>query len=338
MALNDERSLVMSTLSVVIPSYNRGLILIDTIEQLLLQSVRANEIVIVDQTAYTPGDETAQKLLEFSNQGLIRWLCRDEPSIPKAMNYGLEHAASQWVLFLDDDIKVGTEFLSHHLNHLNSGEHQAHVGQVVQPWQQANQDIKHNTSSEGLYQDLEFSFNSREQSKLLNCMAGNLCVKRTAAIAAGGFDENFKGVAYRFETEFAKRFCKYHQTQIAYFPAARLNHLHVKSGGTRSHADVLRSTSPVHSMGDYYFALLHGEGAERITYIARRFIRSLCAKFYLRNPWYLPARIIAEVRGFFAALNCMRKGPALMSSALLVNATANSKANSEASTSSKAKN
>lgn len=304
----------IANISVVIPSYNRSKILLETLDQLFNQTIRAQELLVVDQTRYDELDAQARSLQQLNDEGKIRWLRLSKPSIPAAMNKGLLESISARVLFLDDDIQIGTDFIEKHQYVIDQFKALAHVGQIVQPWQKPNQTIQRlkEIDKVTLRADLEFAFNSAEQVSIQNCMAGNLCVDRESAIEVGGFDENFSGVAYRFESEFCKRFCKVLDTRFLYSPLPVLDHLYIKSGGTRAHANYLTSPSPVHSFGDYYFALLLGRGIAQFTYIFSRLFYSCWAKFYLRRPWYIPVRLVAEIRGLCKALWCFNKGQALL--------------------------
>ena len=303
-----------ANISVVIPSYNRSKILLETLDQLFNQTLKPKEVLVIDQTQYDRGDPAAESLRKLDEASRIRWIRLREPAIPVAMNKGLLESVSANVLFLDDDIKVNSDFLEKHQQVVDQFKPLAHVGQIVQPWQEANQPFKdHEYVQEiTLNADLEFMFNSAEPASIQNCMAGNLCVDRESAIAVGGFDENFSEVAYRFESEFCKRFCKTLDTHFLYSPLPILDHLYIKSGGTRAYANYLTSPKAVHSFGDYYFALLCGQGRSKSNYIASRFFFSVCAKFYLRKPWFIPVRLIAEVRGLFKALNCIKQGQRLL--------------------------
>ncbi len=313
-------------ISVVIPTYNRGVVLLDTIAQLLAQTRSPHEIIVVDQTQYKAANATAQKLETLHSEGSIVWLRRNQASIPKAMNAGLLHASAPRVLFIDDDVRISENFIELHRNVIENSNSLAHVGQIVQPWQRANTGDSPGADRSSISQqgnlpssslltmntDLDFAFNSNKAAYINNCMAGNLCVSRDAAVAAGGFDENFYGVAYRFETEFCKRFCQRHDTLFYYSPLPILNHLHIKSGGTRAHADVLRSSSAVHSMGDYYFALLRGTRFDAVAYVLRRLFGSIVAKFYVQKPWFIPARLLAEARGLIQAWKAYQSGQNLI--------------------------
>lgn len=311
-------------ITVVIPSYNRGAVLLDTVQYLLAQTIKPQEIIIVDQTDYGKGDSVASKLKDLNDGNKIKWLRKSEPSIPKAMNAGLLEAEAQWVLFIDDDVNFADDFIRQHQRAIAESGRLAHVGQIVQPWQQVNAGIaSHESSVElsagetSLKTDLEFPFNSPGTNLINNCMAGNLCVNKAAAIAAGGFDENFSGAAYRFETEFCKRFCLVHKQLFFYSPKAVLHHLHFGTGGTRAHADFLTSSTSAHSMGDYYFAMLNRTDDSKfhiLIYIVRRFLFSIVAKYYLRKPWFMVPRLMAEARGIVAARRALKKGPRLLDS------------------------
>ena len=300
----------VNSLSIVIPSYNRGEVLLGTIASLTKQSSLADEIIIVDQTDYSSVDENVLiRLQEMDDQCVIRYIQRTEPSIPKAMNVGLLSATSQFVLFLDDDIEIAIDFLEQHKRLLLEHDAYAHVGQVLQPGEYEKKIPRNYDSGKGLYKDLSFVFSSSESRDIHNCMAGNLCVDRLTAIKAGGFDENFIGSAYRFETEFCRRMIRFSGRPFYYSPKPVIHHLQCPTGGTRNTDHFLSSSSPRHSVGDYYFAMRESEPSSILPYCLRRLFGCLKARFYLRKPWYLPVRFIGEVRGFLLARRLCEQGP-----------------------------
>ena len=81
------------------------------------------------------------------------------------------------------------------------------------------------------------------------------------------------------------------------------------SGGTRTYGCHLRSGRPEHAVGDYYFALRNGRGLERVRYITGRLFREVRTRFHLRHPWWIPVKLVAEVRGLLWALRLARRGP-----------------------------
>jgi len=311
------------SLSIVIPTYQRGRTLLKTIAQLLQQDVSPSAIIIVDQTAYAEADPIFAQLSSLHVERKICLIQLATPSIPAAMNAGLMQCETDYVLFLDDDIEVGTDFVQRHLEGLvqaatdQGSPCPGQVGQVLQPGQLSMSrpvQLANENPQYGLHRDLGFPFNSDSPAWIGNCMAGNLCVHRISALDSGGFDEQFSGAAFRFETEFARRLIRSSNMDIHYWPAAKINHLQLPSGGTRAHANHLRSPSAVHTFGDYYYAARQGAGLERMGYWARRFCYSVISRFYLRNPWIIPRRLLAEFRGFLLAIRAARQPAKLIQS------------------------
>lgn len=297
----------MIPVSIAIPTFDRGTILVETIRLLLDLDPAAAEILVIDQTlAPPPAVESA--LTRWNESGAIRWIRLPSPSIPHAMNVGLMAAASPLVLFLDDDIVPDGRLVGAHAAAHGNGVW-AVVGQVLQPGEEP-QHHHETTLHRGVLRDLEFRFNHDDEADVQNVMAGNLSVVRSEALAAGGFDENFIGAAYRFETDFARRLLA-SGGRIRYVPSASIRHLKAPCGGVRAHGDHRATTSPAHSAGDYYFALLHVRAFW--LYAWRRLASNLATRHHLTHAWLLPAKVIGELRGIVLARRLLRGGRRLAS-------------------------
>lgn len=299
--------------TVAIPTYERGAVLLDTLAALLADGARAAapEILVVDQTPRHPPEvETA--LADFEREGRARRVRLPQPSITVAMNTALIEARRPLVLFLDDDVVPAPGLVAAHAAAYTDDATWAVAGQVLQPGEEplpASQRVVCTTT--GLRAYLDFPFRSAVRAFVANGMAGNLSVRRERALAVGGFDRNFIGVAYRFETEFCRRLCR-GGGRILFEPAASLRHLRAARGGTRAHGSHLTSASPLHGVGDYYFALREARGRQRWAYVLRRPVRELAARFYLRRPWWLPVRLLGEARALALALRLHARGPRLL--------------------------
>ncbi len=299
------------SLSVVIPTLGRERVLMETIEALLACDPAATEIIVVDQTERHE-EQTEQFLRARCEARHLRWLRLATPSIPTAMNVGLAAAQSAIVLFVDDDVvPAGDLFQAHIAAHIEFADAWAVAGQVLQPGESPGQSC-YRSSAGSILADLDFPFWSDERAWIANVMAGNLSVKRDKALAAGGFDENFEGVAFRFETEFARRLCRL-GGQILFEPAASLRHLRAVHGGTRALGSHLTSASGRHGMGDYYFAMRSGWNLRTMLYMIRRPLREVTTRFHLRHPWYIPIKLMGEIRAFRLALSKWRRGPKFQS-------------------------
>lgn len=292
--------------TIAIPTYQRGGILLETLGHLLRQNPPASEILVVDQTNEHDRDINEQ-LHKLHEEGLIRWLKMDKPSIPKAMNHALLHAIFPLVLFLDDDIIPHEGLIAAHAANYDDANIWGVAGQVLQPGQAPVnfEDKAHQTDPEI---DMTFPFNSTARLFIADCMAGNFSVRRGKALQIGGFDENFIGVAHKFESDFARRMLAA-GGKIVFDPKAGIRHLRAPGGGTRKYGNHLTSLSPMHGVGAYYFALLQGWSYRNLLHIIKRPFREVRTKFHLRNPWWIPVKFTGEVLAIIVAFFIWLRGP-----------------------------
>jgi GT2 family glycosyltransferase len=285
-------------LSIVIPTYQREAVLLQSLHQLLALKPAAAEIIVVDQTQqHEPETDAGLRALEAA--GALRWLRRDQPSIPAAMNAGLQAAASPLVLFLDDDILPHANLVAAHLR-----------AQQARPGLVAGQVLQPGEAPVRLRPGQPFLFRSDQAAEIAEFMGGNFSLPRDMALALGGFDENFIGAAYRFEAEFAHRYTRRHGP-IRFEPSASIHHLQASSGGTRAHGHHLRSASPAHSAGAYYFWLRTRQPGWWWR-MPSRLLRSVRTRHHLRRPWWILPTLLAEWRGWRLALRLHREGPRLL--------------------------
>lgn len=282
-------------ISVVIPTYRREQVLVETLAYLLALQPPPAEILVLDQTEQHER-ATTDALQAMADGGAIRWLRLAEPSIPKAMNQGLLRATQEIVLFVDDDIRPEPRLLAAHLAaHVAQGAVIV-AGRVIQPWQ------------EGM------DYSADPAIHLAGTRAGpigefigcNFSVARARALAVGGFDENFVRVAYRYEAEFAHRF-RAAGGGIWFEPAACLHHLKDAGGGTRTYGNHLTTWRPDHAVGAYYYGLRTGTWRELLT----RPLRAVLTRHHLRHPWQMIGTLAAELRGLLWAWRLHRAGPRL---------------------------
>ena len=242
------------SVSVVIPTYRRGRILLDTLQHLTTLDPAPKEILVVDQTE-EPEPEIAETLGHLEAEGRIRWLRHGPPSIPEAMNRGAVEAVGDVILFLDDDVVPQPDLVAAHRRAYEEFPEAAAVaGRILQPEDTESMPEAENTPSgrrrlTGLRRDFDFAFNGLLAAWVENVMAGHLSVRRNAFLAVGGFDARFiPPVSFRFETEFARRLVAA-GGKIRFEPRACLRHLRAGSGGTRSQGSHLTSASPIHGVG-----------------------------------------------------------------------------------------
>jgi len=288
-------------ITIVIPTYGREQILIDTLVHLHNLDAGAREILVIDQTE-KHDLATAESLLTLESKGVIRRLCLTRPSITHAMNIGLLEAQHEVVLFLDDDIIPGSNLVAAHLEAHRAGATAIIAGQVLQPWEEET------LSDEG---NGPFRFSSGRRQWITELMGGNFSIRLDTALRLGGFDENFVQVAYRFEAEFADRALAAGE-KILFEPAAGIRHLKAERGGTRSYGDHLTTLRPGHAVGAYYYLLRSTRVRHRLWQMLMRPLRAIRTRHHLQRPWWILPTLIAELAGFVWAVSLAMRGPRLI--------------------------
>ena len=293
----------MTAVSVVIPTYGRESVLLDAIDGLGACDPPPSEILVVDQTEHHQAATTAG-LDAREARGAIRRIRLAKPSIPEAMNRGLREARGPVVLFVDDDIVPCRGLVGAHAEAHRSTAGTGPVivvGQVLQPWHAAPVPCR----------GTDFGFHSSIPQETEEFVGANFSLRRDAAMALGGFDENFVRAAYRFEAEFAHRF-RGAGGRIRFDPAASIRHLRAAGGGTRSYGDHLRTARAGHSVGAYY-CLFRTVGPGRwILPAFRRAFGAVRTRHHARRPWWIPITFVAEAAGFFWACALHLKGARLL--------------------------
>jgi GT2 family glycosyltransferase len=286
------------SVTIVIPTYRREQVLLETLTRLLALPAPAEEILVVDQTERHDAD-TERVLQEHATAKRVRWLRLPQPSIPRAMNTGLREALGDVVLYLDDDVIPSPSLVAAHRRAHSAKRGHLIAGQVIQPWDEPSASAR----SPG-------PFAGSEPESRSEFMGGNFSIGRARAVELGGFDENFVHVGYRFEAEFASRLRRIGGS-IWFEPEASVRHRKSPTGGTRVYGDHLRTVRPSHAVGAYYFALRARPRGWWLQMLARPW-RSICTRHHLKRPWWIPVTLLAEGMGFLWALGLFLRGPRLI--------------------------
>lgn len=291
----------MQRISVVIPTYRREQVLLDTLRFLLELNPPAAEILVVDQSEeHQP--PTSDALQAWDRDGKICWIRLPQPSITHAMNVGLERACGDIVVFLDDDIIPDARLLSGHALAQSEASCNIVAGQVLQPGEEVLPEVLDGG---------EFRFCSGKKAWIEEFIGCNFSVNREVALALGGFDENFVHVAYCFEAEFCDRALTAGE-RILFEPVASIRHLKAVEGGTRAYGGHLTTVRPSHAVGAYYYLLRARRVRRRFGKILWRLVRSVRTRHHLLHPWWIPGTLVAELWGLLWALRLYHGGPQLI--------------------------
>jgi glycosyltransferase involved in cell wall biosynthesis len=104
----------MPTISVIIPTYNRGYVIRQTLDSVLVQTISDFEILIVDDGST---DDTKQIIDEIKDSR-IKYFYQNNGGVSSARNLGLKNAQGKFVCFLDSDDLWPANFLQTMIKHL----------------------------------------------------------------------------------------------------------------------------------------------------------------------------------------------------------------------------
>lgn len=99
----------MPFFSIIIPSYNRASQIVTTIESVRKQSYDSYELIVVDDGST---DNTKQTLLDYLNLGFISYYHQENKGVCAARNYGASKAIGKYLIFLDSDDEVLSNWLA----------------------------------------------------------------------------------------------------------------------------------------------------------------------------------------------------------------------------------
>ena len=83
-------------ITVIIPTYNRESFLSKAIESILNQTVKADEIIIIDDGST---DNTKELIHKYS----VKYIYQNNSGVSSARNHGIQLSSNAWICFLDSD-------------------------------------------------------------------------------------------------------------------------------------------------------------------------------------------------------------------------------------------
>ncbi len=208
--------------SLIIPTYGRERLLVQTLQCALKQDTPDYEIIVLDQTAkHEP--ETEQFLRDCADR--ITLIRLDQPSVTKARNVGIKRAAGEIIVFVDDDVSFEPSFLSEHLKAHEAGADVV-AGRTLEtgcriaatpPW--LSDSIRYSGS------------NTCATPGKTNVTTGcNFSISRRVVETIGEFDERFQGLATCEDDDYGFRAYRA-GLNVRFVPEACLFHHRSPSGG-----------------------------------------------------------------------------------------------------------
>jgi glycosyltransferase involved in cell wall biosynthesis len=98
----------MPKVSVIIPCYNQGIYVDEAVESVLSQTYQDFEIIIINDGST---DELTNDLLRDYQKPKVKVIHTTNQGLPSARNNGIKEAAGEYILPLDADDRIGSEYL-----------------------------------------------------------------------------------------------------------------------------------------------------------------------------------------------------------------------------------
>ena len=276
-------------ISCIIPTFNRGGITCDTVEQLLDQEHPAHEIIVIDQSTVTPKSARLRREAIVEANPKVKWLRQEEPNASMARNRGAVEATGDVMLFLDDDIAVKPGFLAAHARAFVDPAVRGAVGQILEGKDRPVDELPALSSDPHvgwLYFDRRYS----KPTTTNFLMSGNLAVRRADFFAVGGMDENYEKGAFREETDFGRRWALSGR-KIHFLPDASLLHLGaaaIPGGGARAFWRPGPAVGWHHYVSTWYFFVGFADRHSWWHLLRSDLGAAGLRKTNLKKPWWIP--------------------------------------------------
>jgi len=209
--------------SIIIPTYNRGEVLCDTMRMALAQDYPDFEVIVVDQTPDPP--QSVRAFVDQAGPRLL-YIRREAPNLPGARNAGVYASRGEIIVFIDDDVIIGPEYVSRHVRCYGDRSVGGAMGITLAPGEtDLAAALKRNLATFGVKEAMVNG--SYRMTSLVGC---NCSFRKRALSAAGMFDERFNGSALGEETDLALR-VDHLGYMLLLDPSIRLVHLALATGG-----------------------------------------------------------------------------------------------------------
>lgn len=179
------------SVSVIMPTYNRGRIIARAIESVLSQTLQDFELLIIDDGST---DETSEVVTNYDDNRIRYYHYTNNRGANYARNYGIRKSRGLYIAFLDSDNKWDKDYLKKRVNKLKASK--TRVGFVWGPVIISQKGKKHwilpDENESEKYTVLK---KSRLIKQLLyeNIIDTNtVVIKRECIETVDGFDESFK--------------------------------------------------------------------------------------------------------------------------------------------------
>lgn len=209
--------------SVVLPTMRRQAFARALLEDYAAQSLKPDEVFVIDQTPVEERDPVAYSDLPVGLNVIIHWL--ETPGSCAARNVALAQVSGDYVIFADDDTRILPDFVYNHVAFLETTKADACNGPIVRADhpKQTPEDLR--DKLKGMTPGQSFVGVSGTFSN------GNACVRATWLKVVHGNDMNYEG-GYGEDSDYGHALAR-RGAVVLLNPFAAILHLKPPTGGYR---------------------------------------------------------------------------------------------------------
>jgi glycosyltransferase involved in cell wall biosynthesis len=209
----------MPSFSIIIPTFNRGNIVLRAIQSILAQTSNDWELILVDDGST---DDTLQIVSPYIEKSKIIYFFQENAGVSQARNLGVEKSTGEWLIFLDSDDELTNNALRFF-----------------------DEQIQKNNSIDLFVAGRERQTNEGSETRIPKngiasaMLAGTFCLSKSIFQKVGGYDPRF---TFGENTELFHRINELTITRY-FIPEISLIYYNTSSGGSKNTENIIDSTT-----------------------------------------------------------------------------------------------
>ena len=210
-------------ITIIICTYNRSDLLSETLPSIFNQNVRESkyDVLVVNNNSNDSTDEILTNFSKsYSNLSVIK---EAQQGLSYARNTGYMNSSTDWIIYLDDDAMIPSDFIEIALQTIKSNKYDC-FGGVYYPWYKYGKPVWF----KDIYASTAEFYKQNNGHKLQYASGGIMAIKRSLLIEFDGFPTHLgmKGNAMAYgEETFLQNQMKRNGHTIGIIPKWSINHI-----------------------------------------------------------------------------------------------------------------
>lgn len=216
----------MKKVSIIIPTYKRKKILMDTLSSLLNQTYEDFEIIIIDQE-----DSFRDELKGVidNNKGKTKYLTSNINSASLARNIGIKNTTGEIVICCDDDVIAAPDFIKNHTKNYEDASIGSVSGRVICSGDLPAEKIKQVGKLRKWDGKIIGNFNAAFRTEIDHAYGCNVSYRKDLLVRVKGYDERLIGTGSFDDADVSLKIRRLGY-KVIFDPAAEVRHLRAKGG------------------------------------------------------------------------------------------------------------